>query len=157
MIKKIGYDCISECLSNARQSARKRSHFNLHDQLEAPVQRLCIALTDGTYVRPHRHPASNKWELILAIQGTSVLVIFGHEGNILEHFELSPNGPMSAVEMPPNTWHTLFPVGEESVVMEIKEGPYTPALPEHFASWAPEEGSAEASAYLDSVRASIAS
>ena len=155
MIKKIDPQRIAECLEKAHQSPRKRSHYNLHEQLEAPVQRLCIALAEGTYVRPHRHPASNKWELLLAIQGTSVLVLFNNEGDILEHFELSPNGSMSAVEMPPNTWHTLFPAGKESVVMEIKEGPYTPSKPEHFATWAPDEGSPEAPAFLDKIRASI--
>lgn len=155
MIKKIDPNRIKECLDNARKSPRKRSHFNLHDQLEDPVQRLCIALTEGTYVRPHQHPASNKWELLLAIQGTSILVIFDSKGEIIEHFEISPSGSMSAIEMPPNTWHTLFPAGKESVVMEIKEGPYTPAQPEHFASWAPEEGSAETSDFLNKIRKSI--
>lgn len=157
MIKKIDPDRISDCLEKAHQSPRKRSHFNLHDELEDPVQRLCIALTEGTYVRPHRHPASNKWELLLAIQGTSILVIFNDQGDIQEHFKLSPNGSMSAIEMPPNTWHTLFPAGKESVVMEIKEGPYTPSQPEHFAPWAPEEGSSDASDFLDQVKASALS
>lgn len=155
MIKKIDPDCIANCLDKARQSPRKRSHFNLHDQLEDPVQRLCIALTEGTYVRPHQHPASNKWELLLAIQGTSILVLFDDEGNVSEHFELSPNGSMSAIEMPPGTWHTLFQADKESVVMEIKEGPYTPARPEHFAVWAPEEGSPEATTFLNNLRISI--
>ncbi len=155
MIKSIDQQCIEKCLEEARTAARKRSHLNLHEQLEDPVQRLCIALTEGTYVRPHRHPAANKWELLLALKGTSLLVIFDNEGKITDHFKLSPNGSVTAIELPPNTWHTLLPEGNESVVMEIKEGPYTPSQPEHFASWAPEEGSPESLEFLRDLRLRI--
>lgn len=148
MFKQIDSDLIENCLTKAHQSPRKRSHFNLHESLEAPVQRLCIALVKGTYVRPHRHPQSNKWELLMAVQGMSQLVIFDDTGNIKKVFELSPTGPLSAVEIPPNTWHSLLPKGDESVVLEVKEGPYTPNKPEYFADWAPEEGSDQASDYL---------
>ncbi|MBT5925642.1 MAG: WbuC family cupin fold metalloprotein [Verrucomicrobia bacterium] len=155
MLKKIDTALIVDCFKKAKQSPRKRSHFNLHEKLEAPVQRLCIAFVEGTYVRPHRHPASNKWELLIAVQDSSLLVIFDENGGISEHFELSPNGPMSAIEIPPNTWHTIFPADKESVVMEIKEGPYTPSKPEHFAPWSPEEGSPDADAYLRQIQSSI--
>ena len=148
MFKKIDSDLIEKCLTEARQSPRKRSHFNLHESLEAPVQRLCIALIEGTYVTPHRHPQPNKWELLIAVQGTSLLVIFNDTGNITDVHELTPSGPLSAIEIPPNTWHSLLPKGKESVVLEMKEGPYTPNKPEYFAEWAPKEGSEQASDYL---------
>ncbi|MDA0750060.1 MAG: WbuC family cupin fold metalloprotein [Verrucomicrobia bacterium] len=154
MFKQIDSDLIEKCLTQARQSPRKRSHFNLHESLEAPVQRLCIALIDGTYVPPHRHPQSNKWELLVAIKGISLLVIFDDAGNIKKVFEISPTGPLSAVEIPPNTWHSLLPKEAESVVLEVKEGPYTPNKPEYFAAWAPEESSDQASEYLLKLRKS---
>ena len=156
MTKKIDSKLIDGCLKEAKQSPRKRSHFNLHESLEAPVQRLCIALIEGTYVRPHRHPQPNKWELMIAVKGASCLVIFDNEGKLEECFELNPAGPLTAVEIPPNTWHTLFPKDQESVVIEIKEGPYTPNKPEYFANWAPEEGSDQANAYLQDLQKRLA-
>jgi len=155
MIKKIDTALVANCLRKAKESPRKRSHHNFHSELEEPVQRLCIAFTEGTYVRPHRHPAANKWELLLAIQGSSLLVIFDDHGNITEYFELSPSGPLTGVEIPPNTWHTILPNQKESVVMEIKEGPYIPSKPEHFAPWSPEEGSPDSDVYLQTIRSSI--
>jgi len=152
MVKKIDTTLIDSCLKDARRSPRRRSHFNLHETLEAPVQRLCIALTEGTYVRPHRHPQPNKWELLIAVSGTSCLVTFDDEGNVKDHFTIDPSGPLTAVELPPNTWHTLFPKEQESVVLEIKEGPYTPNKPEYFADWAPEEGSEQANTYLQDLQ-----
>lgn len=152
MLKKIDAALVERCLSEARQSPRKRSHFNLHERLEAPVQRLCIALTQGTYVRPHHHPQSNKWELLVAIRGASHLVLFDDDGGIKESFILSPDGPLSAVEIAPNTWHSILPKDSESVILELKEGPYIPHKPEYFPKWAPEEGSEEANAFLDDLQ-----
>ena len=37
---------------NAEENARKRAHHNIHNDLNEPVQRLCIGLAKGTYVRP---------------------------------------------------------------------------------------------------------
>ena len=56
-------------LEQAAQAPRKRTHHNLHPSLDAPVQRLAIALSQGTYVRPHRHPQPNRWEMIHALRG----------------------------------------------------------------------------------------
>ena len=127
-------------LSDAHQSPRKRSHYNLHKELDEPVQRLCIALKKGTYVRPHHHPKSNKWELMLALKGSVALLIFDENGNVLERLQLDPGNTVSGIELKPNTWHTVFPVSDEAVILEVKEGPFTPTEPTDFAEWAPSEG-----------------
>jgi len=77
---KLDYKFFDELISQAHQSPRKRSHYNLHKDLDEPVQRLCIALLEGTYVRPHHHPQNNKWELILALRGQFCLIIFNKDG-----------------------------------------------------------------------------
>jgi len=40
-------------------------------------------------------------------------------------------------------------VEADSVVLEIKKGPYDPVKDKQFASWAPKEGTPEAIAYLE--------
>ena len=44
------------------------------------------------------------------------------------------------VEVPPMVWHTLYPLEQGSVTMEIIKGPYDEKLFKEFAPWAPSEG-----------------
>ncbi len=145
---KLDNEFYNQLLLQANKSPRKRSHFNLHKELTEPVQRLCIALKKGTYVRPHYHPKSNKWELILSLRGTVILIIFDKEGVILERFSLSQGETLNAIELEPNTWHTVFPITEDAVILEVKEGPFAPTKESDFASWAPVEGNDQAIHFL---------
>jgi cupin fold WbuC family metalloprotein len=136
-------------LVEAKQSPRKRSHYNLHNDFHDPVQRVCIALKSGTYVRPHSHPQENKWEMAIALQGTIVLLLFDKGGRIQERLELSPAGPFTGIEIQPDTWHTIFPLNNDAVFLEIKEGPYNPSDPIDFAPWTPAEGDDEVLQFLE--------
>lgn len=137
-----------DLLLKAGDSSRKRSHFNIHTDLNEPVQRLCIGLKKGTYVRPHHHPASNKWELMMVLKGAVALIIFDRQGEVLERCSLGEGESLGGVELRPNTWHTVFPLTDEAVILEVKEGPYTPAEKNDFAHWSPKEGQPEVEAYL---------
>ena len=59
-IKLIDNFLFSKMLDDAHVSKRKRTHHNFHDHLNDQVQRLCVALTPGTYLKPHKHD-SPKW------------------------------------------------------------------------------------------------
>lgn len=145
---KLDDSFFQKLLSEASLSPRKRSHFNLHKELDESVQRLCIALKKGTYVRPHYHPKNNKWELILALRGAVVLLIFDSAGVIIDRLKLRQGESLTGIELEPGTWHTLFPLDDEAVILEIKEGPYTPTELSDFASWAPAEGEINVSEFL---------
>jgi len=54
-IKQIDNKLLDDLTAKAVTSPRKRAHHNLHDALEDPVQRLCVSIEPGTYIRPHRH------------------------------------------------------------------------------------------------------
>lgn len=137
---------IGELLASAAASPRRRAHHNLHPTLEDPVQRLLVAVLPGTHIRPHGHPAP-KWELILALRGQLTLVFFDGEGRVTERLELSPTGPVTAVEIPPGRLHSLFPSGGPAAFLELKPGPYQPSGPADFAAWAPAEGDATVAAF----------
>ena len=77
----------------AQASPHKRSHYNLHEELTDPVQRLCIALHQGSYVQPHRHPEDFKWEMMLIISGTVRMLIFDDIGKLIDIIELSEQDP----------------------------------------------------------------
>lgn len=145
---KLDNDFFADLLSKANESPRKRSHFNLHQDLNEAVQRLCIGLKKGTYVRPHHHPQDNKWELLLVLRGSVCFVIFDHDGHIIEKLTLNPGDNLAGIEITPNTWHTVYPATDDAVILEVKEGPYTATQKNDFASWAPDEGDENVNHFL---------
>ena len=149
---KLDEEFFKTLLLKAGSSERKRAHHNIHKELDEPVQRLCIALLQGTYVRPHHHSQKNKWELILGLKGRLGLVIFDEGGVIIDKLTLAPGSSMSGLELEPNTWHTVYPQSEEVVILEVKEGPYTPAIESDFAQWAPKEGDSTVPEFLEWIQ-----
>ncbi|MDX8395228.1 MAG: WbuC family cupin fold metalloprotein [Mariprofundaceae bacterium] len=140
MYKPIDTDLCSELISLAHESPRKRSHRCFHADHNEVVQRVVIGLVAGTYVRPHLHPNENVWELIFGIQGESVFLIFDESGKVMDRILLSPDSDKRGIELFPGSWHTVFPLCDESVIFEIKAGPYDPTSTIYqLADWAPEE------------------
>lgn len=133
---------LAELKQQALGSPRKRSNYNLHDTLDAPVQRLAIHLHPDTYIRPHKHLEQNKWELMLILDGEMDLVLFDDSGLITARHPFHYNS-VRAVEIPPNTWHSIATGEKGATIMEIKEGPYTPITSEGLASWSPEEANTD--------------
>jgi cupin fold WbuC family metalloprotein len=142
----------SEALTNltaaAQAAPRLRMNRNLHTDHSAPVQRLAIAMEPGTYVRPHRH--THSWEVLLPLNGSFSVVVFDDAGKELDRFILGVNN-LRVVEMPAGTWHSVAALESGSVIFEVKEGPYIPVTAADVAAWAPEEGSAEAPAFVKYV------
>jgi len=139
-MKTIDSTVLDALTKQARESPRKRAHFNLHPELNDPVQRLCVAIEPDTYIRPHRHmdPVTN--ELFLMLRGSAVLLFFDDYGRVVELITLSSQGPVMAAEIPAGTWHTMASLETGSVFFEVKQGPYAPPATKNVASWAPAEG-----------------
>jgi cupin fold WbuC family metalloprotein len=137
-MKRVTHDDLAALSAEARTAARRRKNLNLHSRPDDPVQRLLNALEPGTYVRPHRHTAPAKWELMAVIAGRAVLLVFDDNGVARGRTELDASTPL--VEIPPGTWHALAALESGTVLLEVKEGPYLPTAPEDFAPWAPDEG-----------------
>ena len=135
-------------LSVAGSNPRKRVHYNIHQNHSEPVQRLLIALKSGTYIRPHCHFDVENWEMIIALQGMVVMLIFNLDGTVENRLELSPVASDIGVELKPGTWHMLFPANSEAVILEVKQGPFRPKQKSDFAVWSPEENSEEVEKFL---------
>lgn len=145
-MKTITSEDISEFRVRAADSGRKRSHSCLSKESDS-VQRLCVAIDRGSYIRPHRHSEDDKWELFIIVRGSAVFVTFDDEGRVTEKTELSDKGPSHAVEIPAGTWHTLAAKEDGTILFEIKPGPYAPLPEEDFSHWAPLEGTDEAAIF----------
>jgi cupin fold WbuC family metalloprotein len=146
MTKIISNEDLTRLAGQAAQSDRLRTHLNVHDSLEAGVQRLFIATEPGTYMRPHRHPQPHKWEFLMLVAGQIDLLLFDDDGTLTQRENLSATA-VRAVEIPPNTWHACSCQQSGTVVIEIKEGAYIPTPAEDFAPWTPAENTEQGEQY----------
>lgn len=149
MDKLISDEFLDNLLAKAGESPRRRSHHNFHESPESAVQRLCIGLQPGTYVRPHRHPESNKWEMMIILRG-SVRVLLYDETGVVESVVTLSDGEADSkgIEIPAGKIHSVQPIGGSAVILEFKEGPFKPSGPANFAEWAPGEGDVDVPDYL---------
>ena len=84
------------------------------------------------------------------LEGVLAYVSFDDDGTALEsEFALLDLGRgVSGVDIRPTVWHTIFALQPDTVIFEVKSGPYNPSGDDGFAAWAPPEGSPEAVKYL---------
>lgn len=148
-MKVISDTDLQELTHIARTSERLRKNLNLHKELSDPVQRLCNAFEPGTYVRPHRHPEKNKWELFVVLKGEAVILAFDEDGVVKQRITLSDQGPNYIIEIPAQTWHTVITRKTGTILFEVKQGPYSALTDKDFAKWAPDENGAMAGRFLD--------
>jgi cupin fold WbuC family metalloprotein len=132
---------IAALLEESRASVRRRAHLLLHAGHADPVQRLLIALQPGTYVRPHQHSA--QWEMLTLHRGRADVLAFAADGTLRERHALHPSAPV--IQIPQGTWHGAVVLEPDTIVMEVKPGPYRP---NEFAAWAPEENAPSAAQFV---------
>ena len=150
-IKTFGASDFAALAKTAKAAPRQRANLNVHPSTDANVQRLFIATEPDTYMRPHRHPESHKWEFFVLLRGRLDLLVFSDSGELMQRVALSP-ATTPAVEIPPGVFHAYVCVEPGTIGLEIKEGAYIPT-PEHdYAPWSPPERSAEVAGYLAWMR-----
>jgi len=150
-MKKIDARLIDSVITKARNSARKRINFNFHEAADDPLQRMLNAMQPGTYLQPHKHENTDKREVFLALTGRFVVVQFNDDGSIADHMILDPSKNEFAAEVNARTYHGIICLEPDSIIYELKDGPYDPADDKNFASWAPTEGEAGCSDYLKGI------
>jgi len=138
----------------AREAARGRIMLRVHRSETEGVQRLLNFMQPGSYAQPHCHPAPENCELVAVLQGAVGFLVFEETGAIRAAHRLVAGEPGGClVDLEPGVWHTLVPLAVDTVVLEIKRGPYHAATDKTFAPWSPAEGSAGAAEYLRQLEA----
>lgn len=135
----------------ARDSERLRSHYNLHESLEAPIHRLLIATEPGTYFQPHRHFECDKWELMILMRGSGLLLTFNAEGVVIDRYIIGKNCDIMSVEVQPEMYHCFVPLESGTIFMEVKAGPYVKPTGSDWGNWAPAEGDDGVQAYMEKL------
>lgn len=142
-------DCLA---AEASSTPRRRKNFNFHHSDEDACHRLLNAVEPDTYIQPHRHLGDGKDETVVVVRGRLGVLIFDDTGAVIQHRVLAPGTEAVGIHVPRGTWHTWVVLEPASVFLEAKAGPYRPFTPEERASWAPPEGTLEASGYLGALK-----
>ncbi len=144
---KLTPELICQGKIESRESPRRRIILPIHREQEDLVQRMVNFLQPGTYIRAHQHPRVAASETIVVTSGVLGFVTFDSRGEILTADRLPTGG---LVDIVAGVWHTVVALEEDTIIIEIKRGPYSEE-DKVFAEWAPLEGSEGASAYLTSL------
>ena len=118
---------LDQLTEQAKTNPRLRMHLNLHESLDAKAQRLFVALEPGTPLPIHRHPATNETQMIII--GHIKALFYNDQKEITEEIDLNPSMGRYGVHIPKGQWHTLEVLETGSVILEVKDGPYTPSAP----------------------------
>jgi cupin fold WbuC family metalloprotein len=138
---------LDQVSQKAKMAPRRRMNHNFHQVPEDLLNRMLNAMEPDTYVRPHKHENPDKREAFIVLRGSFLIIEFDESGHITDHVILGGKKGVYGLEIPPRTYHTLISLEEGSVIYELKDGPYIAQTDKVFAPWAPEEGSAEAAVY----------
>lgn len=143
-IKHLSQELLDNIARQARSSPRLRQNYNFHDVSER-VQRFINVLQPGTYIRPHRHlrvTGINGFEFFLVCQGELGIIIMDENGQIIDKQLVSASGAIRGIELGEGTYHTLVALSPDTVILELKEGPYEPNTDKEFIDAFPAEGTA---------------
>ena len=108
----------------AKESPRLRMNYNLHESLEDKVQRMFNAMEPGTIVPIQRH--RDTAETMIVVRGQLKLTIYDDDKNIIEECILNPSVGKFGYHIPKGVWHGVEVLEPNTVMFEVKEGPYLP-------------------------------
>jgi cupin fold WbuC family metalloprotein len=149
----ISRDLLEGAIAVSHSSPRRRVIQPFHRDESALLHRMFNAVQPGSYIPPHRHLDPPKAESWLVVRGSLAFFTFDEQGNIQECLAISAAGDVFGVDLEPGVYHTFLALEPDTVVYEVKSGPYSPSTDKTFPPWAPREGSAEAAAYLAHLEA----
>ena len=122
---KITQAILDDLTAKAKESPRLRMNFDLRNSAEDQSQRMLNAIEPESVVPIHRHQKSS--ETVVCLRGRVVEEYYDELERICtEAIELTPNGPVVAMNIPAGQWHTLRSLESGSVILEVKDGKFEP-------------------------------
>ena len=122
---KISQAILDNLTEQAKASPRLRMNLDLRNSAEDQSQRMLNAIEPGSPLPIHRHQKSS--ETVVCLRGRLVEEYYDELERICtERIELSPNGPVVALNIPAGQWHTVQALESGTVILEMKNGKYEP-------------------------------
>lgn len=133
MTDKITQGLLDNLTAQAKVSPRLRMNYDLRNSDADQSQRMLNAIEPGSPLPIHRHRETS--ETVVCLRGRLIWEYYDNLERICtETIELSPNGPVVALNVPAGQWHTVRALESGSVILEMKAGPYEPTSPEDILS-----------------------
>jgi cupin fold WbuC family metalloprotein len=142
---------LAPVLEKAAIVERKRTNYNFHKFAGDTLQRMLNVLNTGTYLRPHKHVNPDKREAFVILEGKVAVIEFEELGMPSQCVVLDPRNKVYGCEIEPGKWHGLVCLEDNTVLYEVKDGPYIVETDKVFAPWSPEEGSVGAQDYIQKL------
>lgn len=124
----ITQELLDNLTAQAKASPRLRMNMDLRNSAEDKSQRMLNAIEPGSPLPVHRHTKSS--ETVVCLRGRLVEDFYDEAGRLTESIELSPGGPVPALNIPIGQWHTVEVLESGTVILECKDGAYEPIGPE---------------------------
>ena len=122
---KITQALLDKLTEEAKPSPRLRMNLDLRNDENDDSQRMLNAIEPGSPLPIHRHQKSS--ETVVCLRGRLVEEFYDDlERTCTERIELSPNGPVVALNIPAGQWHTVRALESGTVILEMKNGTYEP-------------------------------
>lgn len=145
MFQKFMSHLAKSITEKASASPRLRDAFHFHNHHEK-VQRTVLALQPGTYVRPHCHiknDNNNGFEMLTILHGSIGVLFFNELGDMIHREKLTIEQKHYLIEIQQGIYHSIVVLSPDTLVLEIKEGPYDALTDKTFLQDFPEEGTPE--------------
>lgn len=135
---KITQAILDKLTEEAKASPRLRMNLDLRNGEGDTSQRMLNAIEPGSPLPIHRHPKTSETVVCLRgrlveefyreVQGSGFKVqdVQEPKAELVESIELSPNGPVVALNIPAGQWHTVKALESGTVLLEMKNGAYEP-------------------------------
>ena len=122
---KISQVILNSLTEQAKASERLRMNLDLRNSDTDGSQRMLNAIEPGSILPIHRHQKTS--ETVVCLRGRLVEEFYDDlERTCTERIELSPNGPVVALNIPAGQWHTVHALESGTVILEMKNGKYEP-------------------------------
>ena len=120
----INKELLDDLTVKAKAAPRLRMNLDLRNSAEDGSQRMLNAIEPESEVPVHRHMKTS--ETVVVLRGRVVEEYYSDEGVCEASYELSPAGPIYALNIPAGKWHTLRSLESGTVILEVKDGKYEP-------------------------------
>ena len=136
---------LDKLTEEAKASPRLRMNLDLRNGDGDQSQRMLNAIEPGSELPIHRHQKTSEtvvclrgrlvWEYYQELKVDSLKLkdsseVQGSRVQKVQEIELSPNGPVVALNVPAGQWHTVKALESGSCILECKEGAYEPLADE---------------------------
>lgn len=114
--------------AQAKASPRLRMNYDLRNSSDDQSQRMLNALEPGTVMPIHRHRGSS--ETVVVLRGKVKWLYYDENGKVTDTFVVAPGSDLCGLSVPKGQWHSLQCLESGTVILETKDGPYSPLTAE---------------------------